>query len=419
MESNKSQLATVQALFQEVYGAAPTVVTRAPGRIEFIGNHTDYNEGTVLGASIDRSVWVALRLVEQPTMTYYSDLSKSKVKVPLDKPDRQEGKNSWVNYPLGVWTSFASFNLRQPRGFEYLVFSDLPTGAGLSSSAAIELATALAFLEATRQKLDKHTLVKLCRHAENNFAGVPCGFLDQTVSGFGKDNHLVYIDCRGPTNKTVSLPEGVRFWIFNTHTKHALVDSFYSARHKECMDAAKNLGVKALADITSDQIHQLEKLEGPSRLRAKHVVEEIDRVEKVLAALGGSDLKAVGEHLTASHRSSQTQFENSTPELDFLVDALIKMPHVYGARLTGGGFGGAVLAFVDTEFSHKEADEVSQSYEKKFGKKVEVLHTKTGPGAHVVVSTMKEARQPLKILFFVVLAYLLYAFIRHFVFQHA
>lgn len=384
--SKSIQSEDVQALFEKVYGAAPTVITRAPGRIEFIGNHTDYNEGTVLGASIDRSVWVGLRLVEQPTMTFYSDLSKTKVTVPLDKPHKQEGDNSWVNYPLGCWVSMPVFNLKQTGGFEYLALSDLPTGAGLSSSAAIELATCLAYLDATNQTLDTQTLVKLARYAENNFAGVPCGFLDQTVSGFGKENHLVYIDCKGPKASTVALPKGVRFWIFNTHTKHALVDSFYSTRHKECMDAAEALGVKALVEVSTKEMDKLEKLPSAVKLRAKHVIEEIDRVEQVMTALSKSDLKQVGELLVASHRSSQTQFENSTPELDFLVDEIIKMPHVYGARLTGGGFGGAVLAVVSAEFSEKEADAVATNYEKKFGKKVEVLQTKTGPGAQVILS---------------------------------
>jgi len=170
----------VQVAFEKVFGAAPTVITGAPGRIEFIGNHTDYNEGTVLGMSIDHSVWVALRVVEGSVMTFYSDSSKIRVSVSLDNPDKQDGADSWVDYPLGCWVSMLVFKLKQSGGFKYLALSlsDLPAGAGLSSSAAIEFATLLANRNVTNQTLDKQILVNLARYAVNNFAGVPCGFSD-------------------------------------------------------------------------------------------------------------------------------------------------------------------------------------------------------------------------------------------------
>lgn len=373
------------AQFKTVYGQEPDVVARAPGRVEFIGNHTDYNGGTVLGAAIDRGIWVAARAVREQEATFYSAYAKQQVKVDLTHPKKQDGSLNWVNYPMGVWTHMPAFGLRQPRGFQFLDMSDLPSGAGLSSSAAIELASALAFTALTGEKPDRATLVKLAKKAENEYVGVPCGILDQGVSGFGKRDHLVFIDCRGPEFSTVPMPSDAHFWIFNTHTKHALVDGLYAARHRECMDAAKALGVSLLVETDLAKLEASKtKLDATAYRRAKHVLEEIERVAKVKAALANGDLVSTGRMLTASHRSSQTQFENSTPELDFLVDTLTSERAVFGARLTGGGFGGAVMAMTDGTFNQTDADRVAAKYAEKFGGKADTLHLKTGQGAEYV-----------------------------------
>jgi galactokinase len=214
---------------------------------------------------------------------------------------------------------------------------------------------------------------------------VPCGILDQGVSGFGKKDHLVFIDCKGPRFDTVGLPHDAHFWIFNTHTKHALVDGLYAARHRECMEAAKVIGVPLLVDADLGKLDAARgKLSGVAYKRAKHVIEEIGRVGETMGALRTNDLKRVGQLLTASHRSSQTQFENSTEELDTLVDALIATPHVFGARLTGGGFGGAVMALTDGVFSATQAQQVADTYSKKYGSAPEILHCQTGDGASTV-----------------------------------
>ena len=155
-----------------------------------------------------------------------------------------------------VWTSFREFGLKQPDGLEYLALSNLPVGAGLSSSAAIELASALAYLGLTGENPSRETIVTLSRHAENHFVGVPCGILDQGVSGFGEKDHLVFIDCRGPHFETVPMPVGAHFWVFNTHTKRALIDGLYAERHRECTDAARALGVPVLAALTPEQLEQ-------------------------------------------------------------------------------------------------------------------------------------------------------------------
>ncbi len=373
------------ASFTAVYGRAPEIITRAPGRIEFIGNHTDYNGGTVLGAAVDRGVWVAVAANAEPRRRFHSAYSGETVELPVGEPKAQEGKASWTNYPQGVLAALPAFGLKAPQGFDYLAMSDLPAGAGLSSSAAIELASALAFLGLTGETADRETVVKIGKHAENHFVGVPCGILDQGVSGFGRADHLVFIDCRGPRFETVPMPTGTHFWIFNTHTKHALVDGMYAARNKACVDAAKTLGVSLLVEADADALEAgRAKLSDESYRRAKHVIEEIARVESTVEALAAGDLKAVGSLLTASHRSSQYLFENSTEELDLLVDTLTATPGVYGARLTGGGFGGAVMALTDGGFNDETAAKVAAAYRAKYGASPDVLHMRAGDGAAVL-----------------------------------
>ncbi|MFZ9682526.1 MAG: galactokinase [Cephaloticoccus sp.] len=371
--------------FHAVFGRGPTVITRAPGRIEFIGNHTDYNGGTVLGAAIDRGLWVGLAPRDDGKRRFASELNDGVVETSADKVAPQTGEAAWTNYPLGVLAALPEFGLQAPAGFDYLAVSDLPTGAGLSSSAAIELASALAFLEVTGQHPERETVVKVGRHAENHFVGVPCGILDQGVSGFGRKDHLVFVDCRGPKFATVPMPAQARIWILNTHTKHALVDGFYAARHRECMAAARLLGVTQLVELSPDDLAaRVDALPPVEARRALHIVEEIARVTAARAALAAGDLVATGRLLTASHRSSQHLLENSTPELDFLVDTLTATPGVFGARLTGGGFGGAAMALTDAAFGDEQAQAVARAYAARFGGELEILQTRTGDGAAVL-----------------------------------
>jgi galactokinase len=371
--------------FRTQFGRGPEFVARAPGRIEFIGNHTDYNGGTVLGAAIDRGVWVAVAARTNAVRRFASDQQAGVVKLPAGAPAKQSGAARWTNYPLGILAALPVFSLRAPAGFDYLAMSDLPAGAGLSSSAAIEISSAVAFLALTNQAPPRETIVKIGRQAENHFVGVPCGILDQGVSGFGKKDHLVFIDCRGPRFETVPLPPGAHFWIFNTHTKHALVDGLYAARHRECMDAAKALGAGLLVEVDENALAAGEaKLPPLVRKRAKHVVEEIARVEACVAELSAGDLTKVGELLTRSHRSSQRLFENSTSELDFLVERLVATREVFGARLTGGGFGGAAMALTSAAFSAADAQAVATAYAQKFGAPPDILHTQTCDGAALV-----------------------------------
>ena len=383
-------LSNVRELFQKSFGMEPGVVARAPGRIEIIGNHTDYNCGTVIGAAIDRGIFVAAALAADGRLSFVSDgpgVETIEAKRPFSP---LAGEVSWVNYCLGVLSVLENRGMPSIPGLRLAVASDLPPGAGLSSSAAMELATAVALIHLQRHPLSRADVVGACREAENGFVGVPCGVLDQGVSGFGKQGSLVHIDCRGPSFSTVEMPGGVRFWVFNTERRHALSDSLYSKRHAECMGAVTSLkkvypGIACLADVSPAELDAAKRELAPDEFkRAKHVVEEIARVSAFVDALEENDLNSAGALLFASHKSSQLLFANSADELDFLVEHLRGTDGVYGARLTGGGFGGAVMAMTDHEFCPDDSAEVARAYADRFDRLPDCLACATDDGASVV-----------------------------------
>lgn len=378
--------ASLAQLFLTKFGSPSTVAARAPGRVEFIGNHTDYNGGAVLGAAIDRSITVMAAPNGRGTLRCFSVGSDEVVEVPATHAERLGGAASWVNYPLGVWRALGDFGLPRPAGIDLLVSSDLPPGAGLSSSAALELATALVVLKLGGQaRVDPATLAKVGRHAENNYVGVPCGILDQGTIAHARSGQIVRIDCSGPVFSLVPFPAGVSLWVFNTREKHALVDGLYATRHRECMEAAKRLGVATLCSVTPAGLAAQESLLTPTlAARARHIIGEHERVRVVSEALERGDLAAVGRALVESHRSSQHNFENSTPALDALVEALIKRPGVFGARLTGGGFGGAVMALTSVEFTRAAAEEIVQKHGAAHGTMPEALELHVGDGARLL-----------------------------------
>jgi galactokinase len=375
----------IRALFERAYGSAPSIIARAPGRVEFIGNHTDYNGGAVLGAAIDRFVWVAAAPNAAGRFRLRSTSGSTTLELAASPTTRLTGAVAWANYPIGVWHSLRDFNLPAPAGFDLLVHSNLPAGAGLSSSAALELATALALLNLARPTaIAPERLAALGRHAENKYVGVPCGILDQGTSAFGRAGQLVQIDCRTSAFSLVPLPLAAHLWVFNTREKHALIDGLYATRHQECLSAASALGVKWLADLTPEQLAPLKpKLSPVLARRAEHIAAEHARVHATVVALQQNDLTAVGRLLTASHRSSQHLFENSTASLDQLVDLLTAHPAIYGARLTGGGFGGAVLALTRADFTAAQAAEILAPYTAAHGAPAETLHLQTADGARL------------------------------------
>ena len=374
--------------FEKIYGVKAEVFAQAPGRIEFIGNHTDYNAGFTMGAAIDKVVMVALAKRNDRVICFASAKSGEKVEINMDDIQPQKKEYNWVNYPLGVFKFLLEAGLKAETGFNMLDLSNLPSGAGLSSSAAIELSSAFAFCELYNFDCDLKTKVRIGRKCENEFVGMPCGILDQGVSGFGKNNALVFIDCKSEDFSNAPLPNSCKFWLFNSTKKHALVDGMYAKRHSECMQAADTLSGKdgrLLREFTIEEL-QSKKSEIPEDVykRAKHVIEENTRVLEAKKSLENGDIENVGKLLVASHNSSKDLFENSCEELDFLVAEVVKNPNVYGARLSGGGFGGAVMALTNDNFSSDDAKQVELAYEAKFGKKPAVFICAAGDGAKIV-----------------------------------
>lgn len=383
-----SLVETVRKRFRENFGAEPACVARAPGRVEFIGNHTDYNQGPVIGAAIDRGVVVALRRIDEERFRFSSshfpvvDLAESSMP--------QAGRTAWVNYPLGVYNVLKKQGLELSGGFEFSVESDLPTGSGLSSSAALELATAVVLGKAYGLSLTKAEMALVGRQAENEFVGVPCGVLDQGVSACGVADELVHIDCRNLVFTTLMLGSGYSIWVLNTHKKHSLVESMYSARYKECFEGVRQLNaegmdIEFLADVSTKDLEKYGvALEETVAKRVEHVVKEIARVNQVKNIISdGGDISAIGKLLNESHRSSRDLFENSVPELDYLQEVLESMPQVVGARLTGGGFGGSVMALAGEGFSQSYADAVAAAYRGQFGTEPDVLHCRVSDGARL------------------------------------
>lgn len=401
-------------LFKSTYNIEPEVITKAPGRIEFIGNHTDYNLGTVIGSTINLGIYVvASRLTSDINNLKYGNIyfssEFSQYKPVGFSPDEQikqvEPSIKWVNYPLGIYKT-----LKQKHGdkivssFCLLAYATLPSGAGLSSSAAIDLSTELALIELSQPLIgidytkynERLEIVKLGKESENNFVGISCGILDQGVCGFGNESSLVHIDCNLLNFTLIPFPKNIKFWIFNTHTKHSLVDSLYSKRHSECMGASKRLGYEYLyqADLELSYEDILHKVQDDTLAkRAYHIIGEIKRVKQVKEILeeqSEDKLNKVGKLLLQSHESSIKFFENSTKELDFIVDKLKENPNIYGCRLTGGGFGGAVMAMAKESFTKEEALLIVKSYKNEFNDEMDVIETNPGKGMEVLKKLANE-----------------------------
>lgn len=357
----------------------------APGRVEFIGNHTDYNGGWVLGAAIDRRVHVGVQRRDDENLVLRSADAEASVRLPLGAIEAQSGNRAWANYMLGVIVELRAAGVSVEQGLELRVESTLPVGAGLSSSAALELATAFAVVEAVGGHMERKQLAQLCQRAENEFVGVPCGILDQAVVAFGGADRLVRVDARTDEITAVPFPPRTKLWIFRTHEAHSLADAHYQERHDEARAARHRLdellgGIEHLVDVSPDQLSDV-RTALPEVLyrRARHVSTEHRRVQRAVRLLRDEQYESVGDLLFASHDSSRTDYENSTEELDFVVERLRALDSVLGARLTGAGFGGAAMAWTRSDFG--EAEAVAAAYADEFGADLDVIACRPAPGA--------------------------------------
>lgn len=374
--------------FKKFFGMEPQVVAVAPGRIEFVGNHTDYNGGFVMGVAIDKNIAVAVSKRSDGKICFANSSTGEKVSLDLGEIKPLPRSLNWVNYPLGVFKYLVEAGLKADFGFDFADASDLPKGAGVSSSAAIEMAACYALAKLYGFSLSKKEAVIIGRKSENNFVGMPCGILDQGVSCFGKKNSVVFIDCKTEEFETLPLAPNCKFYLFNSTKKHALVDGLYAERHRECLEAAKILSEggkeRMLRDFTMRDLNaKKDKMSETVYKRARHVIEENERVLLAKECMGAGDMASLGKILFASHESSKNLFENSCEELDELVDLLKMQKNVYGARLSGGGFGGAVMALVSDDFSESQAEEVAEKYGQKFGAKPKIFECFAGDGARI------------------------------------
>lgn len=355
--------------FQETFGQDPLII-RSPGRVNIIGEHTDYNEGYVLPAAIDKACYLAIApRADQEIRLVAKDMEQS-FSTSLDaiKPVADGG---WPNYLLGVAAQFQKRGIALP-GFNAVVSSDIPMGAGLSSSAALECATAFALNALSGAQLDRLEMVKMAQKAEHEYAGVQCGIMDQFASMMGRKDHVIKLDCRTLDYEYVPFNlDGLKILLLNTNVKHALASSEYNTRRKECEQAvawvsANVTGVHALRDVTEPMLDQFVKPKDPViDARARYVVQEISRLISGCTALAEGDIRALGEKMFATHQGLQHMYEVSCPELDFLVHAVTGKKAVIGARMMGGGFGGCTINLVEEQAIPDLIRELKPLYERE------------------------------------------------------
>jgi galactokinase len=358
-----------------------TVVAFAPGRVELLGNHTDYNEGLALAAAIHLGVTVQAERINTDLIEVSSDTNGRAASASLKDLQRLEDE-PWANYPIGVVKTLreAGFEIG---GLRLRVSSNLPPGSGLSSSAAFEVATAVAALELFDLSMEPMALAQLCQKAENEFVGVRCGLLDQASSVYGKEDAAILLDFRAITARTVPLAPGEALLLVDPGVPHELTGGEYNERRNQCHAAASARGVKALRDITSQAVLAA-SLDPKIRARALHITGENERVLTGVAALESGQMQRFGELMFQSHESSRRNFENSTAFLDALVEIASATQGVLGARLTGGGFGGATIWLVEKDKVQQIVTRVSEAYHQKTGATCTALITKASQGARLV-----------------------------------
>lgn len=372
--------------FTQRFGEPPTTIVRAPGRVNLIGEHTDYNDGFVLPMAIDRATWIALRPRPDRIVFAYSLDMREQIEFDLDRFEKGSG---WGEYLKGVaWALIdAGYELR---GWEGVVAGDVPIGAGLSSSAAWELAAARAFASSAGFEWNAARMAVLSQRAENKWVGVNCGIMDQMISAAGKADHALLIDCRSLDSQAVPLPPNTVIVVLDTATRRGLVDSAYNERRLQCEAAAQFFGVKALRDVSVEQFNaRAAELDLTTRRRARHVVTEDDRTLRAVAAMQRGDAVELGQLMNASHVSLRDDFEVSSVELNAMVDAALRREGCYGARMTGAGFGGCAVALVRADAADDFVRGVSADYQAATGRVPNIYVCRATNGAEVIAKRQR------------------------------
>jgi galactokinase len=344
---------------------------RAPGRVNLIGEHTDYNLGYVLPIALDMACYVAIAPAAHGQLRVYSRDIQLEFSIPVNEIASAKPSGKWSDYVLGVARELVLANY-QVAGCDLYIASEVPAGSGLSSSAALEVATAVALLGS--RQMAPLNIALLCQRAESQFVGMPCGIMDQYAAVFGHNGAALQIDCRSLTHEYVELPENVSIVAVNSLVKHELGASAYRERVAECQAAVAAIQefapeVKSLRDVSLEFFERVQdSIPLLPRRRARHVVSDTQRVVDFSAAAQTQDLLEMGRLFVASHRSMQYDYEISCEEIDFLVDTAIKLPGVYGARMTGGGFGGCTVNLIEPEALEGFHATLADTYEQRYGK---------------------------------------------------
>ncbi len=375
----------IEETFQKIFAAPPEVVVRAPGRVNLIGEHTDYNDGFVLPAAIDRHITFAGRRRDDRTVRAHSADFGDSIEFSLDNIQRDD-VHSWSNYLRGV-SKFLEEDGHRLAGADVVFGGNVPRESGLSSSAALEVGAAAFWRRLMGLQIDPVYAAKLSRRAENEFVGVPCGIMDQFISALGRQDHALFLDCRDLTYRHVPLRGDVKIVVCNSGVKRALAQSEYEVRLKQCRQAVSQLGtaglaVKSLRDVDSADLEAGRKALAELLLRrARHVVTENERVLEAVKVLEEGDLERFGELMNASHVSLRDDYEVSSKELDVLVEVAWQQPGVLGARMTGAGFGGCTVNLVRRDAAEAFAEAVARGYQEALGLKAEVYVCQASEGA--------------------------------------
>jgi len=386
--------ASLTSKFQQAYKSIPAFVARAPGRVNLLGEHVDYNDGWVLPAAIDRAAYVAVGECNSPLVSLSAmDLDDGAVfrVTELDAKADVTGKplKSWAHYPAGVAWALKARGLAVA-GMDAVLTADVPRGAGVSSSAAVEVAFATAWQKLGGWSLSPMDLALTCQRAENQYVGVNSGIMDQFASACGRAGHLLLLDCRTLEWEPVPLPEGVAIVVADTMVRRELGKSEYNVRRAHCEAAMRVLaevlpGIKALRDVSvADFNRHAHRLSPVVSKRARHVVEECARVQTAVAALRANRLADFGALMNECHASLRDLYEVSCPELNAMVEAAQKIEGCYGARLTGAGFGGCSVNLVAAPAAETFRRELAAQYEKTTGQKPEIYVCQAAKGANVL-----------------------------------
>jgi galactokinase len=360
-----SQTASLREAFLRFAGQEPQL-SFAPGRINLIGEHTDYTDGFVLPVSLSMGTWVAAAAREDRMLRVFSEAQNELAMIDLDVEPAQ-ARRHWSDYIAGVAWALRRLVI-DLRGADLFVVSDVPMGSGLSSSAALEVATAYALLSVAAHTLSPMQIACACQQAENEFVGARCGLMDQFIATHGQSDRAVLLDCMTRTWRAVALPATHRWILANTMVRHALAHGEYNNRRAECERIVNAMrrrfpARRRIADLERSELTELIRdLDSHLRLRLKHVYEENRRVLDMVSALERDDVAQAGRLLLASHASLRSCFEVSCPELDLMVQLAMNLPGVVGARMIGGGFGGCTLSIVDAQHAHEAAVALRSDY---------------------------------------------------------